>query len=664
MIRANDRYYLRIGLLVLFILHFSHVSVAQSTKLDSLWSVWKDEGQSDSKRLSAIDDIIWEGYLFRYPDSAFYFAGLQYEFALSNGDKKQMAKARNIQGISYTLRGDYPKSLEYHQLSLEIQEELKSKQGIAVSLTNIGLIYSNQGNYPKALIYLEKSLAINEEINDIRQIAAALSNLGLIYDKQENYPAALEYHLRSLAIHEELGDKEGISVSLGNIGRNYQFQGDYEKAFEYHNRSLAIRTELDNKLGIANSLSSIGFIYKQQEKYPEALEHYQRSLTINEAVDYKKGVASSLNSIGGVYQIQGDYRNALNYCKKGLDLAQTIEILEEQKAACECLYNAYKSTGNGNLALAYHEQMLVLDDSLMAKETSKQLQQMEFAKKVLQDSIATAEKERLAQEAYEADVREEKQTRNVFIGSSILLLLVAGGLFTRWKYVRKSKAIIEAERDRSDNLLLNILPEEIARELKENGRAEARDYEQVSILFTDFKSFTEHSARLSAADLVNEINHCFEAFDGIIEKYGIEKIKTIGDAYMAAGGLPIPVEDSVRHTVLAALDMQEFILRRKADKEAKGESGFEMRVGIHTGQVVAGIVGVKKFQYDIWGDTVNTASRIESSGEAGRVNISQQTYALLKDDPDFIFENRGKIDAKGKGSIDMFFVSKKEHVSS
>ena len=199
----------------------------------------------------------------------------------------------------------------------------------------------------------------------------------------------------------------------------------------------------------------------------------------------------------------------------------------------------------------------------------------------------------------------------------------------------------------------------------------------VSILFTDFKGFTAASAKLSAQELVSEINTCFEAFDGIMAKYNIEKIKTIGDAYMAAGGLPVPTDDSVKNTVLSAIEMQDFITHRKAEMDAAGKPAFEMRVGIHTGPVVAGIVGVKKFQYDIWGDTVNTAARMESAGEVAKVNISQATYELLKDteqatlslskgspskgsrSTQFTFESRGKIEAKGKGEIEMYFVSLK-----
>jgi class 3 adenylate cyclase len=237
--------------------------------------------------------------------------------------------------------------------------------------------------------------------------------------------------------------------------------------------------------------------------------------------------------------------------------------------------------------------------------------------------------------------------------------VIAIGIWSRLNYTKKSKAILQIEKDRSEHLLLNILPEEIADELKAKGFVDAQDFETASILFTDFKSFTETAAKLTPQALVEEINVCFKVFDGIMEKYTIEKIKTIGDAYMAAGGLPKPDSNAIKNTIFAALEMQDFITQHKKDNNALHKPAFEMRVGIHVGPVVAGIVGVKKFQYDIWGDTVNIASRVESNGDIGKVNISQATYEFVKNEPKFSFEHRGKIQAKGKGEMDMYFVSLK-----
>lgn len=239
----------------------------------------------------------------------------------------------------------------------------------------------------------------------------------------------------------------------------------------------------------------------------------------------------------------------------------------------------------------------------------------------------------------------------------VIIERISNYLLMQQEELARAKDTIEKEKSRSEHLLLNILPAQIIEELKKKGRADAREFEMASILFTDFKGFTTVSERLSAQDLVSEINTCFKAFDNIMGNYNIEKIKTIGDAYMAAGGIPEPSNDSVKNTVLAALEMQEFITDRKEKLDAQRKAGFEMRVGIHTGPIVAGIVGVKKFAYDVWGDTVNTASRMESSGEVGKVNISQATYELLKDELQFHFEYRGKVEAKGKGEIEMYFVS-------
>ena len=218
------------------------------------------------------------------------------------------------------------------------------------------------------------------------------------------------------------------------------------------------------------------------------------------------------------------------------------------------------------------------------------------------------------------------------------------------------KEVIQKEMDRSEELLLNILPSETAEELKQYGSTKAQNYDTVTVLFTDFKGFTQHSERMSPEELVAELDHCFKAFDLIMEQYNVEKIKTIGDAYMAAAGLPTANTSNPVDAVKAALAVRDFMLQYKSELETKSEEAFEIRIGVHTGPVVAGIVGIRKFAYDIWGDTVNLASRMESSGEVGRVNVSQSTYKHLRDHSDFNFMPRGKIKAKNKGEIEMYFV--------
>jgi class 3 adenylate cyclase len=242
----------------------------------------------------------------------------------------------------------------------------------------------------------------------------------------------------------------------------------------------------------------------------------------------------------------------------------------------------------------------------------------------------------------------------IFIISSTLFIQKINADYE--KQVLKQGEEIALEKQKSENLLHNILPEEVAQELKEKGSATPKHYELITVLFTDFKGFTNIAEKISPTEVIENLNTCFLAFDNICDKYGLEKIKTIGDSYMCAGGLPVANTTNPVDVVLAGLEMQDFMARWIADKQASGQEVWELRLGIHSGEAVAGVVGKNKFAYDIWGDTVNLASRMESSGEVGKVNISGTTYALIKDK--FVCTFRGKIQAKNKGEVEMYFVEK------
>ncbi|WP_353571441.1 adenylate/guanylate cyclase domain-containing protein [Candidatus Albibeggiatoa sp. nov. BB20] len=215
---------------------------------------------------------------------------------------------------------------------------------------------------------------------------------------------------------------------------------------------------------------------------------------------------------------------------------------------------------------------------------------------------------------------------------------------------------LQHEQLKSENLLLNILPSKIATELKQTGKVEPFYIESVTVLFTDFKGFTKIAATISPQELIQELDYCFSNFDNIIEKHHLERLKTIGDAYMCAAGL-CGRETHCLDTVHAALEIGEFMQHYIQTKKQQNKPYWDIRIGLHTGSVVAGVVGEKKFAYDIWGDTVNIASRMESASEAGKINISKDSHELVKEH--FAFEYRGKIAIKNCGELEMFFVSEK-----
>lgn len=287
----------------------------------------------------------------------------------------------------------------------------------------------------------------------------------------------------------------------------------------------------------------------------------------------------------------------------------------------------------GEKALAY----LVLGDvTNEERSVSNIIKHLNFLQLLTNICVSSIENQRLAKEV----LKQEQERRKIIEKQNEIL----EGL------VQERTKDLRLEKEESERLLHNILPEKIAEELKQKGRTTPLRHNEATIIFTDFKGFTATSATISPQELVNELNDIFKEFDFIMEKYSIEKIKTIGDAYMAVCGIPKESDTHAVQCVLAAFNMISFLEKRKESAKIK----WEMRVGIHSGPLVAGVVGTKKFTYDVWGDTVNTASRMESNGSAGRINVSASTFSLVKDY--FEHQYRGKLAAKGKGEIDMYFI--------
>lgn len=574
--------------------------------------------------------------------------------------KADTIKVQYMSQISFAYSNINPDSgLIFGNRALDLAKKIKWEKGIGNAYYFRGSNYISLSKLPEGLDDYFNAMRYFENLGDSNKLAGALSNIGVIYGYQQKKDKALEYFLKALEVIRKVKPRSNFEAAhLGNIGITYFDKYEYAKALDYNMQALSILKELNNVEMLPSNLISIASIYLETKDNLNALHYAKQAFDLateigNENVlaqcYYVKGNAilrivaqNSQQLLDSMYD--GSKELALKDARANLDTALTKLIELGDKIQLASLYRSFveleEFQGNYQKAFYYLKLNKTIDDSLFTADNNDKIMQSamqyEFDKKE-----ATAKLEQEKKDAIQRNIRNSIAAG--LIGTLVFLIVV---------YRQRNK--ISKARKRSDELLLNILPEEVAEELKEKGSADAKLIEEVTVLFTDFKGFTQLSEKLSPKELVAEINECFSAFDHIMQKHGVEKIKTIGDAYMAAGGLPTANATHANDVVLSAMEIQQFMHEHKAKREAAGQLFFEIRIGVHTGPVVAGIVGVKKFAYDIWGDTVNTASRMESSGEAGKVNISESTYELVRDR--FNCTHRGKIQAKGKGEIDMYFV--------
>ncbi|MBX2981706.1 MAG: tetratricopeptide repeat protein [Flavobacteriales bacterium] len=522
-------------------------------------------------------------------------------------------------------------------------------------------LLETRGESGRALSMLYEAMQEVQRSGDSLSMAEVLNSIGTIQHNQKNFDKAEAYYNRSGAIYQRLGLKQKTGKYWNNMGSLYEDMGDPAHALSFHRRSLGIWQELGNTGWAAVSYMHMGTCYGLLGKTDSAKYFLEQSMHDQDADS--KGYLMAITKVNyGVNENRaGRQHVALRYCKEGLAIAMNLQARLLESEACDCLYKTYDAMGDKGLALEYYRRAVELRDALFGEAKVKNMTRIEmdhdFEQKQLADSLTRAKRQVEEEMLHQAEVAKEREGRNIALFTSFAVLLLAGALWSRLRFMRLSKGRIQRERERSERLLLNILPTSVAQELKDNGKALAREYAGATILFSDFKDFTRISLSMNAQALVEELDHCFKAFDRIMVAHDIEKIKTIGDAYMCVGGLPDLAPATPANVVHAALEMQEFVAQRKAQREAKGLVAFTMRVGIHTGPVVAGVVGLKKFAFDIWGDAVNTANAMERAGEAGKVNISEATYLLVRNEPGLAFTGRGKVEAKSKGVMEMYFVS-------
>ncbi len=537
-------------------------------------------------------------------------------------------------------------SESYYQSSIKGALEIKNDSILANGLQGLGIMWCNSGKLNEALTYLFQALKVFDQKGLKAKSIKTMQHISIVYNQQNINDKAMEYAEKALLLARQENIKYSVSTSLTIIGSIHYSQDDLDKAIKYFEDALKIMEELDDKQGISDAINNVALIYSEQGKYNQALDYHKRSLKMAKELNDKRGVAASYHNIGVAYKSMQDYEATFRYCDSCIAIANEVEDKYYLLETYSLLADVYALQGKYDLAYNIHIKYAALKDSLINVETNKQIVEMgaKYESDNKDNLISLLNKDNaLSQEK----VQRQKLVRNVFIGGFIVVLMFATILLMQRNRISKAKK-------RSDELLNNILPKEVAEELKQNGSARARQFNEVTVMFTDFKNFTQISEKLTPTELVDDIHRYFIEFDRIIEKYNIEKIKTIGDAYMCASGMPLQSKTHAYDMVCAAIEIQQFMKDQVPYRLKEGKEPFEIRIGMASGTVVAGIVGAKKFAYDIWGDTVNIANRMEAAGEAGKVNISGSTYELVKEL--FTCNYRGKVFAKNKGEIDMYYV--------
>ncbi|MEQ1745347.1 MAG: adenylate/guanylate cyclase domain-containing protein [Saprospiraceae bacterium] len=563
-----------------------------------------------------------------------------------HGYPEERAVMYNNMGKQYAVRSDYVRALEYFRKA-ELQCGYINCDYLDVVYANLGIALHNTGDTKKGIGYLLDAAQVLTTKKDWHSLASLEHLIAGVYFSDRDIYNALSHVNEAIRLAKETNQKDVLARSYSTAADVHYRLYDFENAYKAYREYL----KLDESMR------------QQHQARQQRIEQQRAQLSAAESQIKYLITRQNLKEL--------DLQQA-RYDKERLELKNENLELDRQRREDEVrLLQAQKNADQA----ALREQILTALQARSEKQLALQELDAEKQAAAYRHQQQSALAQRQADSTRVAQLRRDKafqqREQDNFkqfaygLGSLGLVIVVLMGL--SWGFARRSnrrmkaknreieqqKALIEEERHKSDQLLLNILPGEVAQELRAYGYATPRFYERATVVFTDFLNFTSLSEKLTPEQLIDELDACFLGFDEICERHGLEKIKTIGDAYMCAGGLPVPNDTHPTDAVSAALEMMSWLTKRN---ETHPKAVFTaMRVGVHTGPVIAGVIGKNKFAYDIWGDAVNLASRLEELGEPGQINISGATHEAVKHH--FVCTYRGKKDVHNKGLIDMYFVN-------
>ena len=573
---------------------------------------------------------------------------------IRSGDSAERAiliiDALRILGAYWRHEGVMSEAFRYLELSLEVAERTSNNDSTARILSDIALAYNSISEPLKSMPLLNRALKLSEDLHNESLIAITCMNIGIVYRGQSQHAKALEYYRRAMNIFKSQNDKTRLTSVLGNIAIIYGVLGDNSKALEYSGNALELAVEQGNRALEMNLYGNIGLVHASREDYHSALEAMQKSLALADELGDVPNTIRQLGNLGGVYHALGEYESALQILNQSLarseEFGSKIMVVVAVSGLGK-LYSDEKFKGfNINLAEKYLLQAISIAESIGEKQ---KIYECSYIISQLYEKQQRWQEFAFHYKRYHEVEQEVKSEETKKLGMHI-------------EFERKNSEYekqIVSERTRAsatEEVLHKVLPPVVAARLIK-GEKVADYFESVSILFADIVGFTPIAAQMTAEQVLAFLNYVFGEFDRIVENNGCEKIKTIGDGYLAVAGAPVACDDHAMKLATCALEMMSGInLPYEIRTTLPKNSSFSIRIGLHSGSIFGGVVGEKRFVYDVYSDAVNTASRMESHGEAGKIHVSEDFKNKLG--TDFTFTPRGEMEIKGKGKMRTFFLER------
>jgi adenylate cyclase len=499
------------------------------------------------------------------------------------GTKRAQARAEGLRGVAQYHSSEFTKAQQHWNTALELYREIGDVGGMASVTSNIGNIYTSTGQYPLALEQYEKALALNKEVADEKREATTIGNMGNVYAMTGDLEAALTYYEKARALHLKLDMAAHLAVVSSNIGYLHHLRGEYEEALKYSEQAVALHEQTGNVEGSARAVGNIGLTLLAMGQIDEVRETIKR-LDAIELLD--PSVLVELDILRcRVLEHDEDLDQAVDVYTRALILTEEHGLRESAADINRALRDlALKRNDLAGYVRHNDEYQRIIDD-IRGKEATQKLAMMEAERRV------------------ETERRER-----------------------------------EMEREKERALLYGALPETVANRMLAGESVSGDHIDNASVLFLDIVGFTSISDNIPPGHVVHLLEQIFTALDDVVERHNVTKIKTIGDSYMAVAGVPEPLSDHAERAASCALEMISTLAELEITMPPElGDTSWvnnvgeiNVRIGLHCGPVTAGVIGTKRLQYDVWGDTVNVASRMESTGEPGRIQVSDTFASALK----------------------------------